>query len=212
MTEPAILDTLVQRLEEFRYRMEDNSALDYYGSQIADELNKILIEVDTMRLVEESRKRGEEAERRARFVVRRSTLLAHIDGRREESPADLATQNAPARSCNSGEGKDRTNTDQEEGTAMTSMTEAAVSTKENVRHEPWCTSHRTERDRDEVNEICRHAVTVGEATVDLEWSPSWETDHDMPIVLPEWFSCDEAGARDLAQALSEATRLIEEAK
>ena len=61
MRDTTTLDTLVQRLEEFRHRMDDNAALDYCGAQIADELSRILVEVDTMRLVDEYRTRQQKS-------------------------------------------------------------------------------------------------------------------------------------------------------
>ena len=73
-----------------------------------------------------------------------------------------------------------------------------------------CNNHRTEVDGPHVTEICRRRVIVGEAHVDLEDSPSW-TDDDLPIVPPDWHACDAAGARDLAGALIEAARLLEDA-
>lgn len=77
-----------------------------------------------------------------------------------------------------------------------------------IDHAGWCTDHRTEVDGHEVIEVCRRAVTFGEATVDIEDSPAW-TDDDLPIVPPDWHACDAKGARDLAAALIEAARLVE---
>ena len=85
-----------------------------------------------------------------------------------------------------------------------------MSAQLDIEHAGWCTDHRTEYDMGDVSEVCRGSVTVGEATVDLEASPSW-TEDDLPIVTPEWTSCDAKGARDLATALVEAARLIEDA-
>lgn len=52
-----------------------------------------------------------------------------------------------------------------------------------IDHAGWCTDHRTEVDGHEVIEVCRRAVTFGEATVDIEDSPAW-ADDDLPIVPP----------------------------
>lgn len=128
----------------------------------------------------------------------------------EECPADVTTQNAPARSCSSGEGKDRTNNLQEAGTAMTSMTESPATTKDGTCP-TWCSRHLID---DDGSPVCRGSVTCGDFTVDIEDSPAWVGDpnHGGPIVPPDYIELTPAGARDLAAALVAAARLYEEGK
>lgn len=73
--------------------------------------------------------------------------------------ADPTTQNAPARSCSSDEGKDRTNNLQEEGTAMTSMTETPASTKD-ATCPAWCREHPPLEPRTHVGVIDVHGVEI----------------------------------------------------
>lgn len=61
MSDQSILGHLVQRLEEFQYRMNANSALEYYGAQIADDLDRILGGVDLLRLIDEWQARQEKS-------------------------------------------------------------------------------------------------------------------------------------------------------
>lgn len=92
---------------------------------------------------------------------------------------------------------------------------AAFIEAQQVEHTGWCNDHRTWVDpinHRDVTEVCRRVVTVGEATVELEVSPSWTEPADLPIVMPDWTACDQAGARDLAAALIEAARVLEGAR
>ena len=81
-----------------------------------------------------------------------------------------------------------------------------------VQHASWCTSHRVEEDGSDRIEVCRRDVTIGEASVLIEDSPAWAHDpfHAGPIAPPQWNECDAPAARDLAAALIEAARLIED--
>lgn len=81
-------------------------------------------------------------------------------------------------------------------------------------HQKWCTTHLLEEDTDgSAADVCKAAVTRGRFTVDVEDSPAWHDDERCQIVPPDMpfdVSCSAADARDLAAALIEAARLVEE--
>lgn len=87
---------------------------------------------------------------------------------------------------------------------------AAFVEAQQVEHAGWCTKHITDPDG---APICQHSVTFGDFTVDLEDSPAWPDDERWQVVPPNvpdsWVSA--ADARQLAAALIEAARIIEDA-
>ena len=78
-----------------------------------------------------------------------------------------------------------------------------------VEHAGWCSHHSTDPDG---APICQHSVTFGDFTVDIEDSPAWPDDERHQVVPPDlpdtWVTA--AGARDLAAALIEAARIVED--
>ncbi len=80
-------------------------------------------------------------------------------------------------------------------------------------HRPWCSDHRLEEDREgSAADVCKHSVTRGRFTVDVEDCPSWTERERDQIVVPEIpydVSCTASDARDLAAALLETARLVE---
>lgn len=86
-------------------------------------------------------------------------------------------------------------------------TTATAEEMREATHASWCTSHKTDPDG---ADVCQHSVTVGDVTVTIEDSPSWPDVERRQIVPPEITDCDAQGAREMAAALLEAARLVEE--
>lgn len=81
------------------------------------------------------------------------------------------------------------------------------------KHATWCDNHIIEEETDgSANDVCRAKVTIGPFVVDVEDSPAWPEDERHQIVPPDlpgtWVTASDA--RDLAAALVEAARIVEE--
>lgn len=110
------------------------------------------------------------------------------------------TKNAPARSCNSGEGMDRTHISGDEGAVMGIIPETNRNAKTSCA--PWCTSHY--RSDDDV--VHKGRVEVGETYALIE--RDYEG-HEIGVPDNDGFYSPQE-ARDLAAALTKAADLVEQ--
>lgn len=86
------------------------------------------------------------------------------------------------------------------------QTESQTIEQQTTKCPAWCTKHVSDGEGGIVHKA---AVTVGEATVELEYAPNDDPPHNLPILLPEWTDCDTSAACDLALALIKASQLVE---